>query len=280
MDNLTNISALALSVAWGAVDILRSYYRDDTLKIHEKKDGPVTAADLAVNRYVLDRLKAELIEGKFGYLSEETYKAQQAALKESWVWIIDPLDGTRDFIEKTDEYGLHLALVKDGRPVLAIVALPEPEKVYSAILGQGTYVNTRDGKARLIQVSQRNAIADLSLVASRTHRDERLNAILEQLPTKDTKFVGSVGCKIVTIVEQEADIYISLSGKSAPKDWDMAAPELILTEAGGKMTRADGSALQYNTGDVSQWGCIIASNGCCHEEICQRATTTLAQSER
>ncbi|MHC5832004.1 MAG: inositol monophosphatase family protein, partial [Nostoc sp.] len=88
---------------------------------------------------------------------------------------------------------------------------------------------------------------------------------------------GSVGCKIATIVEQQADIYISLSGKSAPKDWDIAAPELILTEAGGKFTHFDGTPLHYNTGDINQWGGLLASNAEYHEVLCEEAERILAQ---
>jgi 3'(2'), 5'-bisphosphate nucleotidase len=78
-------------------------------------------------------------------------------------------------------------------------------------------------------------------------------------------------------VEQQADIYISLSGKSAPKDWDMAAPELILTEAGGKFTHFDRQPLQYNTGDVNQWGGLLASNAQHHDILCKLAEDILTK---
>jgi 3'(2'), 5'-bisphosphate nucleotidase len=86
-----------------------------------------------------------------------------------------------------------------------------------------------------------------------------------------------VGGKIAAIVDQRADVYIALSGKSAPKDWDMAAPELILTEAGGHFTHAEGQPLRYNTGDVNQWGCLLASNGGYHAELCAITTQILAE---
>lgn len=284
MKALEEILEIARSVGWGASYLLRSYYEgkhnDGDLEIQDKKDGPVTAADVAVNQYILDKLKSNLGEQDFAYVSEETYKFQSAiALKDSWVWVIDPLDGTRDFIERTGEYAIHIALVKDGRPVLAVVACPEAEKVYYAKLGGGTFAETRDGTVIPIRVSERNVTKDLTLVVSRTHRDQRFNQLLEQLPCKKQKYVGSVGCKIATIVEQEADIYISLSGKSAPKDWDMAAPELILTEAGGQFTHFDGSPLMYNQGDVNQWGGLLASNGHCHAELCAEAERILAEVE-
>lgn len=282
---LDEILEITRSIGWGASDLLRSYYRgkqnDGDLEIQDKKDGPVTAADGAVNHYILDNLKSKLSDQEFAYVSEETYKYQSAEqLKDSWVWIIDPLDGTRDFIDKTGEYAIHIALVKDGRPILALVACPEAEKLYYAKKGGGTFVETRDGTVQPIRVSERNKLEDLTIVASRTHRDQRFNQLLEQLPTKNLKYVGSVGCKVVTIVEQEADIYISLSGKSAPKDWDMAAPELILTEAGGQFTRADGTPLKYNTGDVNQWGALIASNGHCHADLCTKVERTLAEVDK
>ncbi|MDX2217162.1 MAG: inositol monophosphatase family protein [Oculatellaceae cyanobacterium bins.114] len=279
-----DILAIARSLGWGAAKILRSYYRGEpwqnTAQVEaegqDKKDGPVTAADLAVNRYVLDKLHA-ILGDAFGYLSEETYKAKSAAIAHDWVWILDPLDGTRDFIDKTGEYAFHLALTHHGRPVLTVVACPELDKLYYATLGGGAFVETPDGVVKQIYVSDRENPADLVVVASRTHRDDRFNALLKQLPCQNQLFVGSVGGKIAAIVDQRADVYLSLSGKSAPKDWDMAAPELILTEAGGAFTHADGTPLQYNTGDVNQWGCLIASNGKYHQELCQTASQILAE---
>ncbi|KAB8335319.1 3'(2'),5'-bisphosphate nucleotidase CysQ [Scytonema tolypothrichoides VB-61278] len=278
MKDLENILELARSVGWGATDRLRSYYHqtsDDNLEVQYKQNEPVTIADVNVNHYILENLQGVLGDKDFAYISEETYTAQQT--QQEWVWIIDPLDGTRDFIEKTGEYAIHIALVQETRPVLAVVAVPEAEKLYYAIKGSGAFVETRDGKSLQLQVSSRERIEDLTLVVSRSHRNERLNYLLQHLPCQNQKAVGSVGGKIAAIVEQRADIYISLSGKSAPKDWDIAAPELILTEAGGQFTHFDGTPLQYNTGDVNQWGGLLASNGQYHEVLCRQAESILAQ---
>ncbi len=288
-EGLEETVAIVRSVAWGSTDILRSYYRGEPhtgdLDIQEKKEGPVTAADIVVNHYILDNLQASFGMQEFGYLTEETYKFKSQGvmsepLPQSWIWIVDPLDGTRDFIDKTGEYAVQIALAYEGSPVLAVVAWPEAEKLYFATKGGGTFVETRDGNVSPVKVSERNSLSDLPIVVSRTHRDDRFNNLLEQLPCKNKKYVGSVGCKIVTIIEQQADIYISLSGKSAPKDWDMAAPELILTEAGGNFTYLDGSALKYNRGDVNQWGCLIASNGKCHQELLTQIQENLAEIDK
>jgi 3'(2'), 5'-bisphosphate nucleotidase len=279
MKDLQEILAIAREVGWGAADILRSYYhgtiKDSNLEVQYKQNEPVTIADVTVSQYILDKLQAALGNEDFAYISEETYKSQ-TQLAPNWVWIIDPLDGTRDFIEKTGEYAIHIALVKEKRPVLAVVVVPEAEKLYYATKGGGTFMETRNGSIPL-QVSSGKPIEDLTLVVSRSHRNEQLNYLLQNLPCQNQKAVGSVGCKIATILEQQADVYISISGKSAPKDWDIAAPELILTEAGGKFTHFDGTPLQYNTGDINQWGALLASSSEYHEILCQQAQEILAQ---
>lgn len=282
-EKLEEILTVARSVAWGAADILSSFYHQDIsdLDIQDKKDGPVTEADLAANHYILDRLKAELGTENFGYLSEETFDVKKAQpVDHEWVWIIDPLDGTRDFIDKTGEYGMHIALAYQGRPVIGIVAIPEAGKIYFASKGNGTFVETKDGTITQLRVSDRHIIEDLYLIVSRSHRDQRFQKLIDRLPFAGKKYMGGVGGKISTLLEQESDVYISLSGKSAAKDWDFAAPELILTEAGGKFTYVNGDPVFYNQGDVKRWGCIVATNGQCHEELCHKAATIIDEIDQ
>ncbi|MCJ8279007.1 MAG: 3'(2'),5'-bisphosphate nucleotidase CysQ, partial [Rivularia sp. ALOHA_DT_140] len=160
MKDLQSILELVRPIAWGASDILRSYYRgnqQDDLNVEYKDDkekDPVTAADLAVNNYILQKLQSELGNEEFGYISEETYKNQDGKNNSEWVWIIDPLDGTKDFINKTGEYAIHIALVRNHRPELALVAIPEAEKIYYAIKGSGTFSETRDGECKPARVSK------------------------------------------------------------------------------------------------------------------------------
>jgi 3'(2'), 5'-bisphosphate nucleotidase len=284
-ESLQAWGAIARDAGWGAAEILRSYYRGDThrgdLDVRESKDGPVTAADLAANRFILQHLRTHLPDIPFGYLSEEDFKTRRSQhdngiIPGEWVWVIDPLDGTRDFVDRTGEYALHIALTHSGRPVIGIVVCPEAERLYCAIIGQGTTAYRPDGSTYSPRVRSCAEPGELAIVVSRSHRDARFNALLDRLPFADRRAVGSVGGKIVALIEQRADAYISLSGKSAPKDWDMAAPELVLTEAGGQFTRFDGSPLRYNTGDPNQWGGLIATNGPCHTQLCQLATAELA----
>ena len=265
---LADILDRTIEISHAAAAILRSYYRGSTanLEVLDKTEGPVTVADQAVDKHILDGIQA-ICGDSCGYLTEETYQAGDLELAQDWVWIIDPLDGTRDFIDKTGEYAIHIALTYKHRPVLAVVTIPESYRLYAAIEGGGCWTVTTDGVRKPVYVSQAKKLTDLVVVASRNHRSEGLIRLLAQLPCQQQRTVGSIGCKIAAIVEHDADVYVSLSGKSAPKDWDLAAPELILTEAGGKFTHADGSLPQYNRGDASQWGCLIASNGEWHQEL-------------
>ncbi|MGA7935669.1 MAG: 3'(2'),5'-bisphosphate nucleotidase CysQ [Kovacikia sp.] len=274
--DLQELVAIARSIGWGTADVLLEAQHSD-LGVEDTGDGPVTKADTAANRYILDNLQAALGTEDFGYLSEETYKIQSNERStKPWIWVIDPLDGTKDFIQGTGEFSVHIALVQLGRPVLSVVACPAAETLYFATLHGGTFAEKRDGTITPVKVSQRNRPEDLTVVASRSHRDQRFSQLLQRFPCQKQKSIGSVGGKIATILEQTGDVYISLSGKSAPKDWDLAAPELILTEAGGQFTYFDGSHLEYNQADVSKWGGILASNGCCHQELCRAAAAILA----
>jgi 3'(2'), 5'-bisphosphate nucleotidase len=283
MKDLQEILAIARQVGWQATDILRTYYYgtagDSHLQVQYKQNEPVTVADIAVSQHILHSLQTAFSDEDFAYISEETYQTPLSYPDTQWVWIIDPLDGTSGFIERTGDYAVHIALIKDKRPILAVVAIPDTQKLYFATTGGGTFVETRNNSApvQISLPSDTRQITDFTIVVSRSHRNQRLDYLLQNLPFAHQKAVGSVGCKIATILEQQADVYISLSGKSAPKDWDIAAPELILNEAGGKFTHFDGTPLQYNTGDINQWGGLLASNGQHHDFLCQEAERILAQ---
>jgi 3'(2'), 5'-bisphosphate nucleotidase len=265
---LADILERTIELSQTAAVMLRSYYRGsgEDLNVRDKAEGPVTIADEAVNQHLLDGLQL-MCGDSCGYLTEETHQTTDAEVPQDWVWIIDPLDGTRDFIDRTGEYAIHVALTYQHRPVLAVVAIPESHKLYAAISGSGTWLVKQNDIRESVQVDRSRQLTDLVVVASRNHRSEKLVQLLAKLPCQQQKEVGSIGCKIASILDQSADLYVSLSGKSAPKDWDLAAPELILTEAGGAFTYKDGSPLLYNRGDVSQWGCLVASTGQWHQQI-------------
>ncbi len=277
-EQLTYLSDLAQSIGWGAADILLTAQAEG-FQVGGEKESPVTSADLAANDYILNRLQSAL-DGTFGYLSEETFKTQDPGdrLEKSWVWIIDPLDGTQDYIQGTGEYAVQIALAYEGRPVVAVVVCPGQGKLYSAIQGEGTWVHEKSGKSYQAKVSTKSKLSDMIIVTSRNHVTKKLQDLVKKLSISSQRGMGSVGFKVSAIVDQGADLYVSISGKTAPKDWDFAAPELILTEAGGKLTYINGGVITYNREDVNQWESVLATNGICHDSICLTAQTILEQS--
>ena len=275
-------------LSWGAADILRAYARGEqpphgfpkALSVDNGGEGPVSAADLAVNEWLLAGLSGAFPDAGWTLLSEETAKEQLTEgepLPAEWLWILDPLDGTKDFLQGTGEYAVHLALVRGNRPVLGVVLLPEADELWLGFVGDDAWCEDRVGTHSPVRFSERTELSDLLLVASRSHRDDRLEKLIGELQLGGSKAVGSVGCKVATILRGETDLYISLSGRSAPKDWDMAAPEAVLLAAGGRFTHADLGDLTYNTGDVRQAGCLIASHGKAHVALGERATRAMAE---
>ena len=275
-------------LSWGAADILRAYARGEqpphgfpkALSVDNGGEGPVSAADLAVNEWLLEGLSGAFPDAGWTLLSEETAKEQLTEgepLPAEWLWILDPLDGTKDFLQGTGEYAVHLALVRGNRPVLGVVLLPEADELWLGLVGDDAWCEDRGGTRSPVRFSERSELSDLLLVASRSHRDDRLEQLIGELQLGGSKAVGSVGCKVATILRGETDLYISLSGRSAPKDWDMAAPEAVLLAAGGRFTHADLGDLTYNTGDVRQAGCLIASHGKAHVALGERATRAMAE---
>ncbi|MDG2991137.1 3'(2'),5'-bisphosphate nucleotidase CysQ [Candidatus Synechococcus calcipolaris G9] len=258
-------------LAWQASDRLRQYYRGDiALDIEDKQGGPVTTADRTVDAFLRQNLEAELDPEQFGYLTEETYQPGPA-IPQPYQWLIDPLDGTQDFIHHTGDYAIHIALVHQHRPILAVVAWPERQALYTAIVGQGTYRETAQGRQRLsipptppvdVEVNaDANILDDLRILVSRTHTSDRLQAFMQELPRPTLIPMGSIGCKIAAICQGEGDVYLGVPSRSAPKDWDLAAPDLILQEAGGQLVYLDQSLPHYNRGDVEHWSGYVAASG-------------------
>ena len=304
---LEDLLAALRRLAWGAADILHAYARGEqpphgfaaALSVEEGGDGPVSAADLAVNQWLLEGLERAFPTAAWTLLSEETAKdGPGPAAAAEWLWLLDPLDGTRDFLQGTGEYAVHLALLHRGRPRLGVVLLPEREELWFGTLGADeggaaaeesegagsgrsgeAWRENRAGERFAPCLSDRHRCEDLVLVASRNHRDARLERLLEAIAPASSTAMGSVGGKVATILRGESDLYISLSGRTAPKDWDMAAPEAVLLAAGGAFSHADGRPLSYNDADHLQAGCLVASHGRVHGEICTRAQAGLAQLE-
>ena len=268
-------------LSWASADVLMAYARGSeppygfpkSLTVEEGGDGPVSAADMAVNELLISGLKDNLAFKEWDILSEETSKEktfQQDNYKKDWCWILDPLDGTKDFLQGSENYAVHIALAYKKKPKIGIVLIPEKNELWFGIVGIGAWFENRDGSKNHFSFSDRLDISKLILVSSKNHQQSKLNNLLSTLCFGETKKIGSVGCKVASILRGEADVYISLSGKTSPKDWDMAAPHALIEAAGGMFSHADGKNLIYQETNYSQSGCLIASHGKSHQKICQK----------
>ncbi len=227
-------------------------YRTDFEVVGKADDSPLTQADLAAHRVLVAGL-AELTPD-IPVLSEEE-KAPEFAVRQSWAryWIIDPLDGTKEFVNRNGEFTVNVALIEGNRAVLGVVGVPVQDRVFfgdvkaaHAELFEGGRRTPLRGRDAAKQVAEHSSV---TAVASRSHGGERLEAYLDALAEEfgavDRKPMGS-SLKLCTLAEGEADIYPRLGPTS---EWDIAAADAVLTAAGGVVLTFDGKPLQYNTKD-------------------------------
>tara|TARA_B100000575_G_scaffold277942_1_gene264743 strand:- start:1039 stop:1944 length:906 start_codon:yes stop_codon:yes gene_type:complete len=265
-------------LSWEASDVLLHYSEllkssENTSKIITSNDNnPVTKADLDVNQLVIKRINGLYKRVNWNILSEENVKIKvDHNLNDSdWLWILDPLDGTKDFIQGTGNYAMHLALNYKNKPYLGVILLPHKEELWITN-GNEIWCEKRNGyRLNLVKKSQK-PLMEMTLLTSKNHRNKTLLNLIEKINFKETILMGSIGCKIASIVKGEGDIYISLSmpGESSPKDWDFSAPEAILKAAGGSITNIYNEDLIYNQSYFEHGGIIIATRDKnSHHEIC------------
>ena len=265
--------------SWEASEILLYYSqiikdsnnKSNIIKNNNSKD-PVTLADLKVNDVLINRINAKYKHINWEILSEENVKtsSKNCDTNKDWLWILDPLDGTRDFIQGTSNYAMHLALNYKNKPYIGIVLIPEKGELWIAD-GEKVWCERKDGSKNGPNLSKNMTLQEMVLVTSKNHRNETLKNLIQKIHFNKVKVMGSIGCKISSIVRGESDIYICLSlpGKSSPKDWDFAAPEAILRGAGGSITSLDNKELIYGKSNFEHGGIIVASNNInTHNDLC------------
>ena len=265
--------------SWEASDILLHYskrlknqeFAKEIIKTKNTLD-PVTIADLEVNDLIIKRINKNYKEVAWNILSEENVKTGDDIFvaNSRWIWILDPLDGTKDFIQGTENYAMHLALNYDRKPCIGLVLIPEKGELWITD-SKDTWCEKKDRSIRKASYKDQKTLREMTLVTSKNHKNPTLNKLINKVGFSKVNVMGSIGCKIASIIRGECDIYISLSlpGKSSPKDWDFAAPEAILRAAGGAITNEDNEELSYGKASYKQDGIIIASsNKQTHKEIC------------
>ena len=277
--NISNLIDDLRVLSWEASDILLNYAKlirnpnnVNEIITSNKENDPVTKADLTVNELVINRIKQKYADVNWNILSEENVKLKldYTNKKSDWLWILDPLDGTKDFIQGTGNYAMHLALNYKNKPLLGIVLLPDKNELWIANKNN-VWCEKRNGTKLNRVIRGKKKLKDMKLLTSKNHNNIILRNLIQKINFQETISMGSIGCKITALIRGQGDIYITLSmpGKSSPKDWDFAAPEAILKAAGGAITNINNEELIYGEANFEQRGLIVAtSNKNTHQSIC------------
>ncbi len=266
-------------ISWEAADVLIYYSKLLKNPSHEiniiktkRNESPVTLADLKVNEKIIKGINQNVKNFSWEILSEENVKIESNSCnpKADFLWVLDPLDGTRDFIQGTENYAMHLALNYKQKPLIGIVLIPKRNELWISN-GKKVWCENRNGNYLSNNLNNKKNLNEMIIVTSKNHRNKTLENLINSINFKKKITMGSIGCKIASILRGESDIYICLSlpGQTSPKDWDFAAPEAILKAAGGAITDIENRDLSYNKPNFEQGGIIIASNNKQnHKKVC------------
>ncbi len=252
--DLSRELALAKKAARAAGEILRRHWRRGGYEIGSKgRDNPVTQADLEADRAIKQLLRDPYPE--YGWLSEETVD-NDARLKCRRVWIVDPLDGTKEFIKGIPEFSVAIALIENGAPILGVTYNPIKREMYWAARGMGCHLNTKR-----VRVTKTRTLRRATVLASRseTARGEWqvFDGTMRVSPT------GSVAYKLALVAGGKGDATFTRSPKS---EWDIASGAALVLESGGTITDINGRAIRFNQRNVKLQG-LVADNKLLHAAL-------------
>ena len=236
---LKNIELLAVKAGEAIIEI---YESGDFGVDHKSDDSPLTKADLAAHKVIVDGLTQ--LTPEIPILSEESASIPFEERKQ-WnkYWLVDPLDGTKEFIKKNGEFTVNIALIDHGKSILSVVYVPVTQVSYSAAVGVGVYKRA-DGKKSSIMV-MKNSRFKPTVVGSRSHMSDEVKDYLSRLGQHELVSMGS-SLKFCLVAEGKADLYPRLGLTS---EWDTAAAQCIVEQAGGQVVTMDGKPLIYNSKD-------------------------------
>lgn len=232
-------------------------------------DEPVTIADRCASELIVAGL-AETFPGD-PVISEEVSPAA-GALGAPRYWLVDPIDGTKDFIRGEDGYSVMIGLVCRGVPTVGVVYQPAIDRLFHGT-PDGAHV-VSPGETRRLAVSDVAAAADIRLVASKSHRSRMLDLVKQELGIDNELNIGSVGVKLCVIAAGLRDLYVNPAART--KAWDTCAPEAILVPAGGRLSDLFGNPIDY-TRELAHHRGLVASNGRVHDEVIAKLAPLFAR---
>ena len=249
---------IAIKAAKDAGDAILEIYQGEFETSTKEDDSPITDADIRSNEII----KKILSQTDYTILSEED-KDDHNRTSQDMIWIVDPLDGTSDFIDQTGEFTVMIALIKNKKPILGVISWPTEKTLFVAQKGSGAF-RYSNNKWKKISVTKVSKLSECKAVGSRHHLSEKEKLFIKKLGIKDFTSIGS-SLKVGKISSGEAEAYITTTDKM--KEWDSAASYCIISEAGGKMTDMLGNDITYNNKEVGHQNGILVTNGLIHEKI-------------
>jgi len=245
MDHLNLVNPVVEIARKAAEKIMQIYLQKDPIRVEKKANQtPLTEADILSNNIIVPALKA--LTPDYPVLSEEGEQFDYN-IRKNWTtyWLIDPLDGTREFIHKTDDFCVNIALIQDFTPVLGVVFSPVAKTCYTSCLGHSAIFRNAEGDEQTITTSPWPDANPVRVILSRHAKTDTLAKFFENIGRHEVKVQGS-GLKFCSIAKGAAEIYPRLGPIS---EWDTAAGQCILECAGGAVFDFEGNSLQYNTKD-------------------------------
>ena len=267
-----------MTVARAAAPLIMAHFGQTVDIDYKAGHEPVTIADRSCNEFVTARLRDVFPQD--AVLSEEEADDLRR-LDSERVWIVDPLDGTREFIEGLDQFVIMIGLAINGQPQLGVVLQPVTGQLFMGIVGWGAFVS-RDGSIQALQVSQSALPHPIRAAVSRSHLTPLMEEILNVLNATGRVRIGSVGLKVGLLVTRQVEGYFHAS--LGIKEWDLCGPAAILLAAGGQLTDCWGRPVRFNQRDFRMTHGLIATNGVQHDKwvhpirvTCEAQGYTLAQ---
>ena len=229
---------IGIKAAREAGKVITRYYKSKNKIRYKSYKNPVTTADFEADKKIKEILMSNF--PSYGWLSEETFDSHYR-LNLDKVWIVDPIDGTKEFIEGIPNFAVSIGLVENGLPTIGILFNPITQQMFYAQAGKGAFLNDE-----LIKCKSRNNIKDMTILNSRSEDKAGLWTPYK-FKFKSLKPIGSVAYKLGLIASGEADAFASLKPKS---EWDICAGDCIIREAGGRLINLNGEVRNYNLKDT------------------------------
>jgi len=235
-----------IAIAYSAgIAIMKIYHSGEMGKTSKADNSPLTLADMAAHKTIVDGLSR--LSPKIPILSEEATTTTFSE-RSQWTkfWLVDPLDGTKEFIKRNGEFTVNIALIENGKPILGVVYAPALNVCYYGKHGTGSFVQHGNHPAQPISANPHLKHEPIRVVTSRSHSDARTETFLNQLGEHQCISMGS-SLKLCLVAEGAAHLYPRLG---PTMEWDTAAAHAVVNSAGGMVCNLNGEVLCYNKADL------------------------------